>query len=31
VHLDEIRRLPAWSPPEDTSDGKSSPSLKVLS
>ena len=30
-HLDEIRRLPAWSPPEDTSDGKSSPSLKVLS
>ena len=31
VHLDDIRRLPAWIPPEDTSDGKSSPSLKVLS
>ncbi|MDA3005773.1 MAG: hypothetical protein O3B97_03845, partial [Actinomycetota bacterium] len=34
VHLDEIRRLPAWTPPNEPTDevqGQESPSLKVLS
>jgi hypothetical protein len=33
VHLDEIRRLPAWTPPSegDEPQGQESPSLKVLS
>lgn len=32
VHLDEIRRLPAWTPPaSDETQGQESPSLKVLS
>jgi len=33
VHLDEIRRLPAWTPPSEADEpqGQESPSLKVLS
>jgi hypothetical protein len=33
VHLDQIRRLPAWVPPNeaDAPQGQESPSLKVLS